>query len=144
MKKLTGLLFLAILSMAFTISSTSNSNKAGAGIKFKKMSFEAAKKEAKKSNKIIFIDAYTSWCGPCKKMAATTFQDSKVGEVHNSKFINLKFDMEQEADGLFISEKYRVEAYPTLLYINGDGKLIKSVVGFQTPDRLISIANGIE
>ncbi|PWL24759.1 MAG: thioredoxin [Fluviicola sp. XM-24bin1] len=114
-----------------------------AGITFKKKSFEEAKKEAKKSGKLIFIDAYTDWCGPCKRMAATSFKDPKVGEMFNKNFINLKIEMEKDKDGPELARKYRVVAYPTLLIIDGNGKLVKQSVGMKSSDQLIALAKSV-
>lgn len=138
-----GVFLFSLLSLGLTTKKNSLIS-ANIGIKFKHLSLQEAKVEAKKSNKIIFIDAYTSWCGPCKKMVATSFQDPSVSEIYNDKFINLKIDMEKDADGIEIAKMYKVQAYPTLLYVDEDGKLIKSIVGFQTSDRLISIANSLD
>jgi thioredoxin 1 len=111
--------------------------KDGNGIQFQNLSLEEAKKLAKESNKLIFIDVYAAWCGPCKMMARGPFQEEKVGKVFNEKFINLKIDAEKDADGQFVSRSYGVRAYPTLLFINGDGKLVKNIVGYQTADNLL-------
>jgi thioredoxin 1 len=113
------------------------------GISFENISLNDAMKMAKKSGKIIFIDAYTSWCGPCKKMAATSFMDENVATFYNSNFINLKIDMEKNADGPTVARMYGVKAYPTLLYINGDGILKKSVIGFQTSSQLIEAGKSV-
>lgn len=138
------MLLVGILTMAFLSNKSNSSVKPFGGIKFINLPLERAKVEAKNSGKIIFIDAHTSWCGPCKQMAATSFQNEKVAELYNSKYINLKIDVEKDPDGLEIAKMYKIKAYPTLLFINGDGKLVKSVVGFQTVDKLISLANSIE
>lgn len=143
MKKIVGISVLAMLTMAFIIDNNTTSKPNG-GIKFLNISLEKAKEIADKSDKIIFIDAYTSWCGPCKKMAATSFQDENVAELFNSKYINLKIDVENDPDGTEIIKMYKVQAYPTLLFINGRGKLVKSLVGFQTADRLVAIANSMD
>jgi len=119
------------------------SNETSVGISFQSISLSAAKAVALKTNKFIFIDAYTSWCGPCKQMAATTFKDLEVGKLFNAKFINLKIDCEKDPDGYDISATYKVRAYPTLLIIDGTGKLIKQVVGFQTTEKLIALANSL-
>jgi thioredoxin 1 len=108
------------------------------GIKFSKMSFEKAIKQAKSSGKLIFIDVHTSWCGPCKEMAQTTFIDSEVGKVFNEKFINLKIDAEADADGPRISKAYTVTGYPTLLFVNSEGKLIRKLVGKQSKEKLLA------
>lgn len=91
------------------------------GIKFYEGSFGDVKAEAKKQNKIIFIDCYTSWCGPCKWMAKNVFTDNSVGEFYNTNFICYKIDMEK-GEGKEIRKKYNVNAFPTLLFINGDGE----------------------
>ena len=144
MRTFLGIISLSLVSFGSTINKNNSLTTNTEGIRFRHMSFQEAKAEAIKSNKIIFIDAYTSWCGPCKKMAATSFLDSNVSEIYNSKFINLKLDMEKDSDGIEIAKIYKVQAYPTLLYIDGDGKLMKSIVGFQTADRLISVASSLE
>ncbi|MFY7989100.1 MAG: thioredoxin family protein [Fluviicola sp.] len=113
---------------------------ASAGINFGKLTFAKALKQAKSSGKLIFIDVYTSWCGPCKQMAKNTFKNEQVGELFNSKFINMKLDAELDQDGIKVAQDYKVTAYPTLLFINGEGKLVKRVVGYQTPEKLISVA----
>ncbi len=113
------------------------------GISFESMSFEKAKKEAKKSGKLIFIDAYTDWCGPCKRMAATSFKDAKVGELYNKSFINIKVEMEKDAEGPEIARLYGVKAYPTLLLIDGNGRLVKQSIGLKTSDQLIALAKSV-
>ncbi len=110
------------------------------GIQFKKISFEQALKEAKASNKLIFMDAYAEWCGPCKYMAANVFTDAEVGKLFNDKFINLKIDMEK-GEGPALAAKYQVRAYPTLFFIDGDGNVVKKVLGAQPADKLIAIGN---
>jgi thiol:disulfide interchange protein len=113
------------------------------GIKFDKTPLKKAMEQAKSSGKLIFIDVHTTWCGPCKEMARTTFQSDEVGKVFNKKFINLKLDAENDADGKEVARTYSVSAYPTLLFINGDGKLVKKLVGKQSEEKLLSIANGL-
>jgi len=108
------------------------------GIKFSKMTFQDAVRQAKDSGKLIFIDVHTSWCGPCKEMAKTTFTDTEVGKVFNKKFINLKIDAEADADGPMISKAYTVSAYPTLLFVNSEGKLIRKLVGKQSKEKLLA------
>jgi thiol-disulfide isomerase/thioredoxin len=144
MKKVIGLLAIGIISMAFVVKKENSSFQEEGGIKFKNISLEKAKKESTDSGKLIFIDAHTSWCGPCKKMAATSFKDAEVAEIYNEKFINLKIDCEKDADGPEISRLYKIKAYPTLLIIDGNGKLIKQIVGFQTADGLKAIANSVD
>ena len=137
MYRIIGLLVLVSVTMAFTKHSVNSPWGETVGINFQHSSLKEAKAAAKKTNKIIFIDAYTSWCGPCKKMAATSFKNKAVGDMYNEKFICLKVDMDKDVDGLEIAKMYKVRSYPTLLFISADGKLVRSAVGFQTADRLL-------
>ncbi len=50
---------------------------------------------SEKINKLIFVDVYTEWCGPCKMMAKDVFPLQQVGEKYNSQFINYKLDAEK-------------------------------------------------
>lgn len=145
------LMFASIFSlalMAFTLPSAkqrthSTEKVVYGGIKFDKTSMKKALSQAKSSGKLIFIDVYTTWCGPCKEMARTTFQSDEVGKLFNKKFINLKLDAENETDGQEVAQTYGVSAFPTLLFINGDGKLVKKLVGKQSEEKLLSIANAL-
>ncbi|MFM2393518.1 MAG: hypothetical protein RLZZ546_1500 [Bacteroidota bacterium] len=107
------------------------------GIQFFHGSFEEAKVKAKKENKIIFIDCYTTWCGPCKVLAKTVFTDMELGKFHNENFINLKLDMEKE--GISFGAEYGVSAYPTLYYIDHMGNVKQKLVGGRDAKSLINI-----
>ena len=56
---------------------------------------EQASAKAKAENKLIFLDCFTQWCGPCKKMSREVFPQEKVGAAMNPKFVSLKIDMER-------------------------------------------------
>jgi thiol-disulfide isomerase/thioredoxin len=101
-------------------------------------SFKEALALAEKEGKLIFMDAFTVWCGPCKRMAANTFPDPTVGSFFNANFINMKVDMEKD-EGPDLSIKYEVNAYPTLLFIDKTGKLVHKGTGARPPDGLIDL-----
>jgi thiol-disulfide isomerase/thioredoxin len=107
------------------------------GIVFETGTWEEALKKAEKENKIIFVDAYTTWCGPCKAMAANVFTLSEAGSFYNSNFINVKMDMESP-EGRTFGKKYPVTAYPTLLFIDAEGNVVKRVVGGQKLEGLLA------
>jgi thiol-disulfide isomerase/thioredoxin len=108
------------------------------GMVFSHDSWSETLKKAKASGKLIFVDAYAEWCPPCKRMAANVFPLAEVGAVYNENFINYKMDCEK-GDGPSFSKKYAIQAYPTLLFIDGDGKVVHKVVGGQSAEQLISI-----
>ena len=93
---------------------------------------------AKQENKLIFMDCYTGWCGPCKALAKNVFTQEKVGDFFNSRFINVKYDMEK-GDGKMLNEQYKqhIVGYPTMLLINAEGKVLQQLAGFKEPDELI-------
>jgi thiol:disulfide interchange protein len=131
MKKLVFIATTLIIFIGSTVSAQ--------GIEFLEVAWKDAMKKAKAENKLMFVDAYTTWCGPCKVMAANVFTQAEAGEMFNNNFINLKIDMEK-ADGLTFGQEYPIRAYPTLLFIDGDGKVVKKVVGGQQLPGLISHA----
>jgi thioredoxin-related protein len=98
------------------------------GIDFFKDSFAAAKAEAAAQDKLIFVDAYAVWCGPCKRMAAQVFPDEKVGAFFNRNFVSLKIDMEAAENEAFRRE-YPVSAFPTLFFLKADGTIVQQVKG---------------
>jgi thiol-disulfide isomerase/thioredoxin len=83
---------------------------------------------AKKEKKTIFLDAYTSWCGPCKWMAANMFTNDSVADYYNRAFLCAHFDMEK-GEGIELAKTYQVRAYPTLLFINPEGEMVHKRVG---------------
>jgi len=109
-------------------------------IEFKDASWKDQLARAKKENKLIFFDAYTSWCGPCKMMAKDVFTKDSVADVFNQAFVDVKYDMEK-GEGPALKDKYEVHAYPTYLFINGDGELVHKIVGSMSPADLIKEAN---
>lgn len=108
------------------------------GIEFMEGDWKAALAEAKKEKKLIFVDAYASWCGPCKRMAQTVFTRKEAGAFFNEKFINFKIDMEK-GEGPAFGDKYPVRAYPTLMFIDYNGELVYQKVGAQQLASLLQL-----
>jgi thioredoxin 1 len=112
------------------------------GIQFHKGTWAEAMALAKKDNKLVFLDVYASWCGPCKRLKKNTFSNSKVGTYFNERFINVSLDGE-EGEGVSVSEKYNVTSYPSLYLINGDGKVVTETGGYMSPSELISFGKSV-
>jgi thiol-disulfide isomerase/thioredoxin len=122
-----------LLSLSLSLSTAISAQ----GIDFFKGEWEAALEQARNQDKLIFVDAYATWCGPCKRMAADVFPDAQVGAFYNRNFISLKIDMEAPENAAFRA-KYPVAAFPTLYYISPDGEVVQSVKGAQSVDQFIS------
>lgn len=128
-----------IILFAFAIL-IGTSSSAQEGIVFSDGTWFQLLEKAKKEDKVIFMDAYTTWCGPCKKMARETFTQKSVGEFYNTNFINVKMDMEK-GEGIQLAREYKVRAYPSLLFIDGDGKLVHRSVGFHNRDQFLELGS---
>ena len=122
---LGGIAFIGLLFIGLKSDTTSVVDE---GIVFEHVDFKQAKELAKAQNKLIFIDAYTTWCGPCKLMAKTVFTEKEVGDFYNSNFINIKVDMET-AEGMFLAKQFAVQGYPTFLYLNAKGEIVHRTIG---------------
>lgn len=109
----------------------------GQGIDFFHGTWAEGLAKAKAENKILFVDAYAEWCGPCKRMAAQTFPDDKVGAFFNEHFVSMKMDMEKPESTEF-KKTHSAGAYPTLLFIDYDDSEIHKKVGALDPAGLIA------
>lgn len=104
---------------------------ANEGIKFENGTFDQALTKAKQEKKMLFIDCYTSWCGPCKMLSSKVFPQKKVGDYFNKEFVSLKVDMEK-GEGIDLKKRFGVKAFPTLLFIDSNGKEINRIVGAES------------
>lgn len=108
------------------------------GIQFDRSVWADVLKSAKANNKLIFLDAYTTWCGPCKMMTKNVFPDKAVGEYFNANFVSVKMDMEK-GEGIELAKNYNIKAYPTLLFVDGDGNLVHRYTGYLPIDEFIAL-----
>lgn len=97
---------------------------------------EQASAKAKAENKLIFLDAYTQWCGPCKMMARTVFPQEAVGNALNPRFVSIKIDMES-AYGAPLAKKLQITAYPTFVIFNADAQEIGRFLGGSNAEEFI-------
>lgn len=126
--------FLGLLFLTSIIAVAQNR-----AIKFETGTWEEALAKARVENKLIFMDAYTSWCGPCKWMAKNIFTNDTVADFCNANFINCKIDMEK-GEGPALSKKYQVQAYPNLLFINAQGELVHRSCGAMPAQPFVALA----
>jgi thiol-disulfide isomerase/thioredoxin len=120
--------------LAFTITGFAQ------GIQFEYGDWSSVKAKAKKENKIIFIDFYTSWCGPCKMLSKNIFPQKAVGDFYNKNFINYKVDAEK-GEGPKLAQKFGVKAYPTLIFADTNGEFLHQGVGGMQAEALIELGN---
>ena len=122
MKKI---LFILIIPMIFAWIPAISQKRS---ITFIEKPFSELLAQAKAENKLIFLDAYTTWCGPCKWMAANMFTRDTIADYYNKTFICAHFDMEK-GEGPELAKSFQVTVYPTLLFINSAGELVHKQAG---------------
>ena len=126
-------LFIAILFVQITVF-------AQEGVNFRDLTFTEALEAAKKENKLVFMDCYTEWCGPCKNMANNVFPRKEAGDYFNPRFVCVKYDMEK-GEGVELAKKFDVHAYPTFVIIRPDGTIQHKLVG---GDKLETFIESVE
>ena len=98
---------------------------------------EEALAAAKGSGKRVLVDVGAYWCHPCHELEEEVFSLPKVGEVVADGFVALRLDAEKD-QGPELVERYRVQAYPTLLVLDGDGLELGRLVEVADAATLIS------
>jgi len=132
MKKFLGMIILALVFTSFT-GLRPNANKE---IQFEKITFNQALAKAKRENKMVFMNVYATWCGPCMLLKKTTFKTDKIADSFNNSFINIDIDAEK-GEGIELSKRYEVVAHPLMLVINPSGKVEKRILGYIKEDGLL-------
>jgi thiol-disulfide isomerase/thioredoxin len=100
-------------------------------VPFRPLAFDAACATAKAEGKLIFIDFYTTWCEPCKRLDKDTWTNADVGKLVGEKAVALKLDAEKE--GKDVAKRYKITAYPTLLLLKPDGIEVDRIIGYREP-----------
>jgi len=101
---------------------------------FQKLNYEKAIEKAKADKKIVMIDFYADWCGPCKQLDAKTFSDEKVQKLLTGKAIAIKINVD---DNKKLAGEYKIDAIPCIVFLDGDGKEVGRLVGFRGADKFL-------
>ena len=159
---------LALVPLALSAQTTTKPTSTTAPKTIKWVTMEEAQALTKKVPKPLFVDVYTSWCGPCKMLDRNTFSDPKLVEYVNKNFYAVKFNAESGDPVTFKGQKlenpdfnpantggrygthhltYAIAnvdgriAYPTVVYLDSDLKVLAPVQGYLTPDQMEPILN---
>ena len=113
------------------------------------LSFDAGLAKAKTENKAIVADFYTTWCGWCKRMDATTFRDSGVVAYFNKNFIGVRVNGDNAGDFLTyegekmserqLTQTLGVRGYPTYWFLDSEGKKIGPAPGYMPVESFMSL-----
>jgi thioredoxin-related protein len=145
----TALLFAGVaLSVQLAIA---QDQPAKGGVQFEhELSWTAILAKAKAEHKYIFVDGFTTWCGPCRFMRTTIFPQKEVGDYLNDKFICVEVQLDTTAkdndhvknwyaDAHALMKQYKIAAFPTYLVFTPEGQALHRMVG-STPDAASFIA----
>lgn len=140
------------MGLAIALSGLSLKAQVSTGIEFAEdLSWPQILQKAKAEHKGIFIDCYATWCGPCKQMDAEVYPQPEVGVYMNPRFLSVKIQMDRTpADGevvknwygtaTMLANAYHINAFPTFLYLDENGKPMHRHVGSGTVKEFIGWA----
>ena len=128
--------------VSFIIACLVSASAIGQGIEFFHGTWAEVLEKAKAEDKLIFVDAFTTWVQIFWNMAANTFPDPEVGKLFNKNFISIQIDMEKDMGHEF-GKKFEVTAYPSLFFIDYDEVLALKSVGGRSPADLIKTAESV-
>ncbi len=94
-----------------------------------------AQRQAAQQNRLVMVDFYTEWCGPCKMLEQTTYRDAAVLRLCQ-QIVPVKIEADK-GQGIPLAKRYEVRAYPTILFLRPDGQVVERLVGSRPPQRFI-------
>jgi thioredoxin-related protein len=146
-------LFIPLITTAqYNVNGNGQTGVIGKGIHFTQgLSWQEILQRAKAEKKMIFIDCFTTWCGPCKLMEKTVYPQEKVGAFFNKNFLCVKVQMDKTSkdddfvrswynDALRIEKTYSIDAFPTFLFLSHEGVPIHRASGGFSVDKFLLIA----
>lgn len=122
------------------------------------MTMDEALAAQKEEPKKIFMDVYTTWCGPCKMLDKNTFANPDVAAFISENYYAVKFNAEGTEEINYLGNVYtnprhdpnrkgrnsqhelaaalKLRGYPTMVFFDEQGNYIQPIVGYHTPRRL--------
>ncbi|MFQ3576465.1 MAG: thioredoxin fold domain-containing protein [Cytophagales bacterium] len=128
---------LTIVFFAFSLNINAQS------INFKVMSFESAIEQAKSEKKLVFLDFYATWCGPCKLMDKKTFSSANVANLMNEMFVNVKVDVDDKQFAKLMND-FNVNEVPTYIIIDLNQKVLNRLTGYFPEKKFIEELNSLK
>jgi thiol:disulfide interchange protein len=100
----------------------------------------ALNRAGSEGKKVVMVDFYTDWCGWCKKLDDTTFADPAVSSTLKG-LVSVKLDAER--GGRADAERYNVEGFPTVLFLDAKGSEVARIPGYLPPGEFLEQLNEI-
>ena len=87
----------------------------------------AARAQAKSQNRLLLVDLYADWCGPCRRMDAEVWNRPDVVAL-TAKFVCVRVDADRARATLAY---YDVHGLPSMLFLDPSDRVVRRAVGFQ-------------
>lgn len=133
-KTIAGVVLLGLLLVLCQSSQQSQTT----NFEFEPISFEEVLLKASAEDKPIFVEVMANWCGQCRRLEKDVLTDAEIDSVYHQDFICLQVNGEDQKDGKLCSIRYKVRAYPTLLYLDTKGKLLGKYEGVRNKSQLLN------
>ncbi|WP_460974570.1 thioredoxin family protein [Spirosoma knui] len=117
------------LALMFCLLSVAMRAEEPSGVRFFTGSWQQVQAEASRQHKPIYVDFYTTWCPPCRRMTREAFPNPQIGAKFNEHFINYQVDAER-GEGVQLAKTYAVSSYPTALFITPAGEVVHRAAGY--------------
>ncbi len=107
-------------------------------IAFIENDLEVAKQQARAEGKLIMVDFWADWCSPCKWMDEQTFNRPEVANYLNNNYISVRVNIDN-LDGIALKTQYDIRFLPTIMILDGNGKVVRKYEESMAPSKLLKI-----
>lgn len=128
-----------LVTVMFSFQANAQQKTSNPEIKFTTKTYKEVLATARISHQMVFVDAFATWCSPCKELRKTTFKDAKAAAYFNKHFINYSVDVEK-GEGIELAKSWQIEGLPTLLIIDESGQVRSTHTGFVDGKGLMQFA----
>jgi thioredoxin 1 len=99
--------------------------------------YKSALAQAGKEKKIVMVDLYADWCGPCKMLDRLTFTNADVQAALSKDFVAVKLNVEGGQENRDLAAQFNTDAIPHILFFDSSGKKLSDIVGFVPADQFL-------
>lgn len=104
---------------------------------------QRARQKVDDEGKLLFVDVYATWCGPCKMMDRDVYTDPDVARYMNAHFVNVRMDGETPFGRKYAAAN-QLEGYPSMFIFAPDGEDVGKIVGFRPAVELLTAVTGMK
>ena len=99
--------------------------------------YKSATDRAAKEKKLLMVDLYADWCGPCRMLDKTTFSNADVQAALSRDFVAVKINIESTGENRDLAKKTDTRAIPHIVFFDSDGKKVSDLIGYYPPDQFL-------